>query len=180
MSERPGWIRTFTGRQFWPLNPRAEDICIEDIAHALGMKCRYGGHPSKFYSVAEHCVHVSHYLRPEHQFTGLMHDWPEAYSPFGDVPRPIKLLIPFIAEFEEKLWTVGAPLFGLPHEEPCEVKHIDSRICTDEKRRLMKSASAFDPSLPAQLQPLGVTIECWSPERAKAEFLKRYYKLIPA
>ena len=45
MSERRGgWCATYTGMQFWPLDPRPEDICIEDIAHALALQCRFNGH----------------------------------------------------------------------------------------------------------------------------------------
>ncbi len=31
------WMKTFTGRQFWPIDPQPQDIDIEDIAHALSM-----------------------------------------------------------------------------------------------------------------------------------------------
>lgn len=44
-------IATYTGRWFWPLDPRPEDIVIEDIAHALSNKCRFSGHTKKFYCV---------------------------------------------------------------------------------------------------------------------------------
>lgn len=33
------WMQTYTGRQFWPIDPRPEEIEIEDIAHALSMMC---------------------------------------------------------------------------------------------------------------------------------------------
>lgn len=43
--ERVGnWLRTYTGKRFYPLDPRIEEIDIEDIAHALSMLCRFGGH----------------------------------------------------------------------------------------------------------------------------------------
>lgn len=51
-----GWIETFTGRQFFPLEPDFEQVDIRDIAHALSMKCRYTGHVREFYSVAQHSV----------------------------------------------------------------------------------------------------------------------------
>src|ERR1035437_5720974 len=54
-----GFIGTFSGLRFWPLDPNPEKILIADIAHALAHQCRFGGHASKFYSVAEHSVHVS-------------------------------------------------------------------------------------------------------------------------
>src|SRR5581483_11147234 len=40
-SERKGaWILTYLGVEFYPFDPRVEDIQIEDIAHALSMQCR--------------------------------------------------------------------------------------------------------------------------------------------
>lgn len=35
---------TYTGRAFWPLDARPEEIDPCDIAHALSLLCRYGGH----------------------------------------------------------------------------------------------------------------------------------------
>lgn len=58
--ERRGdWMQTFSGIQFYPLDPRVEDVRIEDIARALAMQCRYNGHVTRFYSVAEHSVRVA-------------------------------------------------------------------------------------------------------------------------
>lgn len=172
-----GWIHTFTGRQFWPLAPRAIDVNIVDIAHALGMKCRYGGHSREFYSVAEHCCHVSDQLRQALKFEGLMHDSPETYSPFGDVPRPVKQQLPIVDEIEGAIYVVIAERYDLPAVESCEVKHIDMRICVDEKAQLMTNHSFADPSLPGDLKPLGLTVQCWSPEHAKQEFLRRFERL---
>jgi len=43
------WMQTYTGRRFWPLDPRESEVHIEDIAHSLAMQCRYAGHSLKFY-----------------------------------------------------------------------------------------------------------------------------------
>ena len=51
-SRRGDWMQTFTGRQFWPLDPRAEEVDIIDIAHALSQLCRFGGHTRVFYCVS--------------------------------------------------------------------------------------------------------------------------------
>lgn len=49
-SERHGsFMQTATGRKFWPMDPRAEEVFIEDIAHSLSMQCRYAGHVLRFY-----------------------------------------------------------------------------------------------------------------------------------
>lgn len=56
-NERTGdWMQTYSGAAFWPLDPRPEDINLDDIAHALSMLCRFGGHCRGFYSVAEHSI----------------------------------------------------------------------------------------------------------------------------
>lgn len=75
MTERIGdWIQTFTGRQFWPLDPQPDHIDIADIAHALAHDCRFGGHCRRFYSVAEHSVLLSRAVAPEFRLAALMHD----------------------------------------------------------------------------------------------------------
>lgn len=38
------WMTTFSGVQFWPLDPRREEIRLEDIAHSLSQQCRFAGH----------------------------------------------------------------------------------------------------------------------------------------
>ena len=53
------WITTYTGKKFHILDPDPVDVCLEDIAHALSMMCRFNGHVRRFYSVGEHCLHVS-------------------------------------------------------------------------------------------------------------------------
>lgn len=53
LAAAPDSIFTFTGGFIRPLDPDPEDICIEDIAHALSMQCRWTGHVSKFYCPTE-------------------------------------------------------------------------------------------------------------------------------
>jgi 5'-deoxynucleotidase YfbR-like HD superfamily hydrolase len=43
------WMQTFEGRQFWPLDPRVEDVYLEDIAASLSKQCRFAGHSRDFY-----------------------------------------------------------------------------------------------------------------------------------
>ena len=43
------WMRTYTGKNFYPLGPHDPDnIVIEDIAHALSNMCRFAGHVKSF------------------------------------------------------------------------------------------------------------------------------------
>ena len=169
------WIQTFTGKAFWPLDPDPADVRIEDIAHALSMKCRYSGHTKRFYSVAEHSVHVSDGVAPEFALWGLMHDASEAYLP--DVARPIKAQMPGFVEIEAKVMAAVCKAYGIEGAEPPEVKAADYAILHDEKFALM------DPeAMPWELtgQPLGAIIYAWRPEEAKQQFLTRFFQLIEA
>ena len=57
MSEhKTDYIRTYTGLHAYPLEPVADEIRIEDIAHSLSMLCRANGHYSSFYSVGANCL----------------------------------------------------------------------------------------------------------------------------
>ena len=59
---------------FRPLEPRVEDIHIEDIARALANICRYAGHVRHFYSVAEHSFRVCDKVSRENALWALLHD----------------------------------------------------------------------------------------------------------
>lgn len=172
--ERNGdWIQTYTGNKFYPLDPRPEEIYIFDIAHALSMLCRYGGHCQEFYSVAEHSILVSENCSPENALWGLLHDASEAY--LVDVPRPIKALLPGYKEIESQVtWTI-AQKFGLSWPMPDEVKRIDDAMLVTEKDPLMLNS----PEEWKLDQPpiAGVVFHYWFPLDAKEKFLARFYKL---
>jgi hypothetical protein len=107
MVQRKGdWIETFTGKQFWALDPRPDDICIEDIAHALSNICRFNGHCKHFYSVAQHSINVANRLKEKGydkdiQLYGLLHDASEAY--LCDIPCPIKKYLSKYKKYETNL-----------------------------------------------------------------------------
>jgi hypothetical protein len=200
-----GWMQTVTGRRFYPLAPRSEDIDIHDVAHGLAMCCRYAGHTSRFYSVAEHCVHVSREVERtlrdanvradiagpygarkngpievlQWSLAALLHDSSEAY--LGDMIRPVKHQ-PEMDAFrtaEARIERAVTRRFSLTENPRCWdlVKEIDNRILVDEIAALKR-----DPSMYADVtgKPLGVRIECWSPESAKHHFLHRYEGLVLA
>ena len=168
------WIQTYTGKPFWPLNPRIEDLDIEDIAHALSMQCRYSGHVKYFYSVAEHSIHISRAVSPENALWGLLHDASEAY--LVDVPRPIKPHLPQYREAESVLMACIAQRYGLRWPEPTEVKAMDTRILFNEREALM-SKSVREWGLTGEPIP-DLEIICYPPRQAEILFLSIFRELM--
>lgn len=168
-SDRGPWIQTFTGRAFHYDDPRPEDVHLVDIARALSHQCRFAGHTSHFYSVAEHSVHVARqFSDPELRLIGLLHDATEAY--ILDLPKPLKSLLPAYEEYEAKLWRVIAAKFGMPDEIPAVIHDIDRRMLITERPQLFRHPIPWPKY--AHVQPLdGVQIEGWLPNHAQAEFL---------
>lgn len=176
MTTRNGdWMQTYTGRQFWPLDPRPNEIFLEDIAHALSLACRYAGHCINFYSVAEHSVLMAkHFMMPGTMWFSrtaakwaLLHDASEAY--LVDVPRPVK---PYLTGYREAEYAVMAAirhrfsLFG-PDMPRC-VKEADNRILVDERDQNMQPC---DVPWDLPFKELGVTLQCLSPNEAERQFL---------
>lgn len=167
-----GWIMTHTGRQFFPLDPVWTDVDIEDIGHALSLMCRYNGHCSEFYSVAQHSVHVSETVPEQDALWGLLHDGTEAYLP--DVPRPVKPNLPGFVGIESRVMRAICQRYGLPFDMPASVKKADRAILFDEMSKLMPHENLRSVHMDGRL---GINIEPWSPERAKREFLARFRRL---
>ncbi|MBF0164542.1 MAG: phosphohydrolase [Magnetococcales bacterium] len=169
------WIQTYTGRQFWPLDGRPEEVEIEDIAHSLGMLCRFNGHCRRFYSVAEHSVWVSRLVEEPDARWGLLHDAAEAY--LSDLPKPLKRVLPDFDPWEERLLGVIAVRFGLTGLPSARVKEADWRLLANEKATFMAPEPSPWHGLPAPFPD--VALAGWSPEEAKARFLERYRELFP-
>lgn len=128
-------IATFTGKLIDPLNINIEDISIEDIAHSLAHQCRFMGHSMSFYSIAQHCYHVSTLVDQRFALSALLHDASEAY--LCDLPRPIKALLPVYKQAEELLEKRISEKFNIPYPLPQEVKRVDSAILIAERNSLM-------------------------------------------
>jgi uncharacterized protein len=169
MSRTGDWIQTYTGVQFWPLDPQPEEIRIEDIAHALSMQCRFGGHCRVFYSVAEHSVRVSRELPAHLKSWGLLHDAAEAY--LVDLPRPLKRSCEMgvlYSQIEDRLMAVICERFGLTPNPPIEIKRIDTVLLMTEKRDLM---SWFWFMAEDTEEPLTEPIDPWEAGEAESRFL---------
>lgn len=134
------WIQTNSGGRFYPLDPTAGTIKIEDIAHALSNLCRFNGHCDHFYSVAEHSFMVARMVPKEYRLEALLHDASEAY--LCDVPRPIKHQ-PEFARYREIEGEVQAKILAQfyvrsTHESRAAIQEADNRILATEARDLMR------------------------------------------
>lgn len=157
------WFVTYTGKEFYPLDPHLEDFCIEDIAHSLALQTRWMGHCRNFYSIASHSLACARVVEKEWvnklphddweygsfnhvRAWALLHDAAEAYT--GDIVRPIKgsLYVPMgrhldgraemvlFKEYEETLLMLIAERFGLTYPVPETVKTIDNRMLVTEAK----------------------------------------------
>jgi uncharacterized protein len=183
------WIQTFSGKQFYPVDPDPAAFSIRDQARALSMLCRYVGHVDRFYSVAEHAVRVSRlagelaerngypldsWTGLEWQRWGLIHDNSEAYT--GDMSLPLKShpALAGFRELEHQLQTKIAVWLGLPEHEPALVAVADELLMGIEARAL-KSPVHPEWELP-RLVP-GKHDLGWTPAWAEATYLRRFKRL---
>jgi len=184
--ERVGdWGCTSSGRRYYPADPRSGDFDIEDIAHALSLQCRFGGHVRRHYSVAEHCVHVSYECCGRYALDGLLHDASEAY--LVDVPRPARASLAGYAEMEAQLMDCVEDRFGLGdrsklgrYKMPACVVTADERMLATEARDLMPQDG------PGRVKGWSLSHapyshlfvrRPWSHAKAKRRFLRRYREL---
>lgn len=169
------WIQTSSGRRVDLAYPHADQIDIEDIAHALSHLCRFTGHSSGLYSVADHSISVSYLVPPEYAMQGLLHDATEAY--LGDVSAPLKRL-PEMAgyrQLEATMWHVIANKFDLPYELHESVHKADIQALMVEKAVFFEHD--LDWGITVHATPPGAVHFRSSPALTKAAFLRRYREL---
>lgn len=182
------WLATASGGMWSIEDPRPEQVFVRDIAAGLSRTCRYGGQISEeaeFYSVAEHSVimtswaHLAGVVRTRSEaLTYLLHDGSEAY--FGDMPTPLKALIPEFRALEDRAQGVIYRAFGVDADlvralKP-ELKRIDTRVRMDEREVMI-----LEPALSAgraalwrqdpDLTPLGVRPRMLAPSEARRTYL---------
>ena len=183
------WIQTVSGKKFYPLAPREEDVDIRDIAHALSNICRFSGQCKQHHSVAIHCVNVSKLLEyiygdeaSELAMMGLLHDASEAY--FGDIPSPVKNYIADFAVIEARLTNailksvlpkadLGSPMWSRVCVADAanlvtEARELFDTVCDNWTDTVLKEIPEH-VRMPAHWLQLGL-----QPKEAERRFLLRY------
>jgi hypothetical protein len=172
-------ILTWTGIVMDPFAPRPEQICVEDIAHALSLMVRANGHIRHFYSVAQHCLNCVSEAKSRGESDDvallcLLHDASECY--LSDLTRPVKRRLADYQKAEKTLESaVYVSLAGfIPTDEQMRrVADIDDCLLHHEFRILRGVA------LPGR-QPVPVAdcdLSIFDPAVVKAQFLEVYFRL---
>lgn len=148
--ENTVYMKTYLGNRLNPLKPEAEDIKIEDVAHALSLLCRGNGQVTHFYSVGQHCINAAKEAKAREEsdrvvLASLLHDASEAYM--ADVIRPIKQFLPKYIEIENNFLDKVYERFGLgklTEEERVKVKKIDDALLDYDMAELLKEPMPSD------------------------------------
>ena len=180
------YIRTYTGKKFSLTDPQPEDVCIEDIIHALSQIVRYTGHCQGRYTVLQHSCHVAQIVETkEDRWQGLLHDAPEAY--YGDDSSPKKewLDVLFHGEYSKALRRIDDVVFqalGVPWPMTPAVQYADLKMCATEFKDFMAGEVDRDgPSVERKElpTPLDVELTIWTPSQSETRFLELYNTLRP-
>lgn len=155
------YIRTWSGARINVFDPHPNDIVIEDIAHGLAMRCRFGGHTKSFHTVAEHCIFMCDNAPFELKLQALLHDASEAY--IGDMPSPIKHRLPDYQMLEAALMEAIGRKFG-----------FDGVNLHPTVKALDKAALEWE----WEYKVLDDGVESLSIDRVKVLFLQRYQDII--
>lgn len=188
------WMQTYSGKIYTIAKPDPEQICLEDIARSLSKQCRFAGHSTRFYSVAEHSIHVcdrvkqllnNMYSEEEERLTllrALLHDAAEAY--LLDVPRPLKEAPGMIFYRRKHNETLKVILnkYGLYqhtnstsfHTATHVIQHADNELLATEKVQVMAPEPQGWGSLP---ESLDISLPCWSHDEAYKVFIDKATKL---
>lgn len=179
MTTPPGLkIKTFSGLWIDPMDPNPADVALVDVAHGLALTCRFAGHVRVPYSVAEHCVRMSHAVPEDLALDALVHDCAEAY--ITDLSAPIKRRpeMQVFRDAEDRLEAVIREALKLdgPEHDP-RIKPYDEAMFVSEARDLMNMdvQELRDRGYPEPLVP--ETIIPWPWEVVKQMWLDRYEEL---
>jgi len=183
------WVQTHSGEAFYPARPDPSKIHLRDIAHSLSNLSRYCGHCNRFYSVAEHSVHVvqdvihrrlgreaSVWRLPKLEEDELqlfrsafLHDAPEGY--ICDLTAPLKKMCRGYQIIEKRVEKAVESAFNLTFSLGCpQIVKSDIAVFLAEKEQIIGD----------EVEPWGVSgepaenceIHCWSPQMAQQMFLR--------
>ncbi|WP_331373819.1 HD domain-containing protein [Sinorhizobium chiapasense] len=170
-----------SGTYFDFLDPENSEITIEDVAYGLAYEGRCAGQcysrifgRRAFYSVAQHCVLMSHAVEPALALSALCHEVGEAVC--GDMTAPLKSLNPEFKAIEKRCEAAILKRLGVEIIDPVAIKRADVRMLATERRDLLpwkgERWTVEDCALPYDFE-----IIPWEPSVAAHAFLHRWNEL---
>lgn len=193
------WVTTPSGLKWSLMNPRPEDVDIQDIAQNLSLQVRFNGSAGA-YTIAEHSVHIHDWAAQrayplEWRLFALLHDAHEAY--LGDVVTPAVTALGAVL-FEMGLTKkdnaaheamkvlkdrADAAIFtalGLPSKLPGSAYHaikvLDAGAMMTERDALMPPQPEAWGSYET-VNRLNFAPACWPAATAREKFMDRYFAL---
>ena len=129
---------------------KPEDVDLVDIAHALSLLCRGGGHIDRFYTVALHSINCANEAKARGWdrnliLACLLHDASEAY--IADIIRPVKPYLTNYLAIEDQIMSVIWQHFQLEltPEEHKKWKQIDDEILDSELKEMFSGEAERIP-----------------------------------
>ena len=180
----PAIIGTFSGGCFHVLDPREDEVRFVDIAHHLSLICRYTGATRELWSVAAHCLEVSHRVEQRAgtfaaQLQGLLHDASEAY--LVDIPRPFKPDVSIAGDsyyaVEERLMRVICRALGISQDFDPLVKYVDDGMVDDEVANFFGPGFIWDRYSITEERTNLLALAKQSPLETAMRFIDRYEEL---
>jgi len=154
---------TRSGKKVDILNPKPDMIEFEDIVFGLSRHARYSGQTRVPYSVAEHSMYTAMLSPKDYKKEALFHDSAEAY--IGDIPSPVKDLIPEYEAIEEGIRKAIFEKFGLDHSKYEAVLEYDMKLRKKEIVTLFEEPDHDNIS-----EEVDMIIYCMPPVQARHEF----------
>lgn len=167
-----------SGVYFDYLDPESCEFTIDDVAWGLSNICRFNGQ-TRFYSVAQHSVHVSEVVDPECAFAALLHDAAEFV--LGDMVKPLKAMCPDYCQLEKRIEPAILARLGVSLPLDPRIKEADIRMLATEQQLLWADVVRRDRwQFTYGREPYPIDLPYWGPAEARGRFLARFRKLSPS
>ena len=173
------YITTYSKIHLTPLEPKMEQIRIEDIAHAQSLMTRANGHFPEFYSVAQHSIACAkEAMAREYEdktvLACLIHDASEAY--LSDITRPVKTVLEEYRRIEKVMQDIVFKRFlgSVPSDdEMVKIKDVDDTCLYYEFLHYMgEELSENAPEKKSEMQFAFLPFK-----EVENEFLKIFYSI---
>ena len=150
-------------------------ISLSDIANGLSKLCRWAGGMPGIYSVAEHSVLCSYQVPRQYALCALMHDASEFV--LGDLPRPVRRLMPEYCAMEQDIMHHLAADFGFCWPMPGVVKAADDLLLHCEGVDFFGEWGEFDKEW-REAMTGDIVLNKWPHDMAYTKFMDRAHEIM--